>query len=367
MALFFPSAALCKETNLNDFLSTINLAPPPDSVDRTRVHCHPNMPKESLQNAKNSFACTASDERDVVFIDTAPRGFLQKLSSGTLFSKPGSTGLLVTDRAIYDGSFWKYDPFLPIMQKRFIPLKLIRDVTISEWFGGKMRLMVNNIPLFGQNPPAFAGVEDAALLDWCSKQLIVLVSEARGKTTPSVKDVVMSYQSFLASKSSFLGSFDLYYAGRIPSAYVENAKNVYLKLESADEEILFFYNDSGKGKGGVVLTDRNLFSHEAGHDFFFKWALTDIRRVWIGANKAGGITYLYVIVNDQRVFGWPHTRLSQSGGRNYAGILRPALFLAALICKAVTAVGGPQLSMPTTITNLRESEVDFRISEGQNY
>ncbi|MGV8137717.1 MAG: hypothetical protein AB2L20_21105 [Mangrovibacterium sp.] len=238
---------------MNAIVSMENLTSSPNRLDRTRVHRLPSFSRESLQNAKNSFARTAVDGKDLIFIDMAPRGFVQKLSSGSPFPKPCFTGLLVTDRVIYDGSTWEGDSFLPGLYKRFIPLRMIHDITISEWFGGKKRLLVNGISLFVQNSRAFTGVEDAVFLDWCAKQLSALASKVRDMTT-TLKDIVLSYESFLTSESSFLGGGDVYYAGHIPSAYVERAKQACLKLDSADEEILFFYNDSGKGEGGVVFT-----------------------------------------------------------------------------------------------------------------
>ncbi len=118
---------------MNAIVSMENLTSSPNRPDRTRIHCQPSFSRESLQNAKNSFARTVVDRKDLIFIDMAPRGFVQKLSSGSPFPKPCFTGLLVTDRVIYDGSTWEDDSFLPGLKHS--PAEISTHQTAK--FGGK--------------------------------------------------------------------------------------------------------------------------------------------------------------------------------------------------------------------------------------
>jgi len=317
--------------------SVVEQNPPPSHVDGTRVFCHPRIPDDLLQNARASFAKIGVDETPLVCVDLVSRGFFAKL-----LSKPGSKGLLLTDKAIYDGSRWESEVYMPPRDKRSIPLALIQDTRVGGAWTAENAVLVNGMPLFGWRP-AFDGVRDVHFTSWFSHLLALLVSKVRGHTEFVLKDLVMSYQGMLASERVF-GCGDLHYGDAIPPDLWRNATATFVRTDGPEEQPLFLYNDGGKGASGVVITDRNLFAHAGGHDFFFKWPLSAIQKVWVGYYSARRSGYVHVFVNDARVYGWPH--LTDSNSIGY--LAAPVFTLANLICAIARGLGQCDVESPTT-------------------
>lgn len=311
-----------------------------------RVFVHPNIPNDLLGRTLQKCPLSKKDEIPLVLIDITPRGWLKK---------PGQQAILVTTEYIYDSSDWPNDLFLPAV--RSIPLAHIVQADIAGSFAALKdaeRIHVNGHPLMGVKQPEFDGLSGREFLDWVVK-VIQKIAAAKNNSAKGVSDVVLSYQSLLKKDG-------LFYHGTIPADILNNAVSSYAPISSPDQNALLLYNYSGKGKAGVVITSDTLFSSLT-PETKFSWNLDSIRKVWVGHTKSWKTLYLYVVIDDKRVFGWPHNWPE----KNVSQLFRPVFAFANMIITIhnLFKPGSTKFTYPIGSLNLLESGVNFTMTEEQ--
>lgn len=297
-----------------------------------RLYAYPEIPTELLSNAKDYYAPFQNDEKPLILVDTATRGVFG------LFSKPGSQGMLITSKKIYDGPSERTFPLV-----KTIDLKLIFSIHIFEPLKDKeigRRLAVNGILLMGEKyyPKELSNHNT---ITWLSGVLATIVSAVQGSQKITLNDVVRSYSGVLSNEN-------LYFLDGIPKEMIDNAASTFYRFDNHGKNPLLFYNGGKKGKSGVLVTDSHIFSHASGHDFYMKWRLSEIHNVWVYMWQGR----FYPAINAARLYGWPEFRL------------RDVLIFAAMIINMVNNIRPKSQELypvPKLISN--PEGVNFNLTE----
>ncbi len=263
-------------------------------VPSERIHLYPNIPPDLLDVAKKTFARGMNDEIPLLLVDLSYSGgskFLRAKTVFDMFQKAGSTGILATDKNIYDGSSWNDNVFHD--GRQIFELDKIFSVHLLDYGRGGQRVWVNGVPLFGESPPRELTSVDC--MNWIYKVIGEMQAVATISGDLSAMDIISSYRRVLVNKSVF-------YPNGIPEKFIHNARKTYRSWDPPDEKPLLLYSDGKKGRSGVLLTSLRVFCHADGHEFYREWRLDSIRKIGLSAVAAD--RKLRIWINDARMYGF---------------------------------------------------------------
>lgn len=315
------------------------------------VEYYPEINASLESKARKKIAPSiGDDEKLIAIIDTVGKSLLWNF-----FKSPGSEGIVITSKALYDNiSFFFYG----VEQIRPIRLPWTEIYTISYQalqHEGPKKILINGVPLWGiedyfNEPPE-------EFISRLFEAINIAHSRFMRQGSPSLAEVVASF-----------ANFGLAPADPSESVYEQGLKkaNVHYKEFSHTQEIILFqwYQPKSfwENEEQFLVTDKHIFCYADWIDkeHYQVWELTSIRDIALKMTVRGGSEYsreyrFWLYLNGAMLVS-PMDSLSKERSREELIHRCTRLYLVAAMLSTLVKITNDQNLSP--VVNLSGDEDD---------